>query len=71
MAMQRRTVLRAGLGAAVLRAQAATMLRCVPYAGLSLTQWLALAPPELVRAHLNVDEAFIQALHKDKRPVVG
>ena len=47
------------------------MFKSPRYADLSLTQWLALTPPELVRAHLNVDEAFMEALHKDKRPVVG
>ena len=41
------------------------------YADLSLQQWLALTPPELVRTHLNVDDAFMKALHADKRPVVG
>jgi len=41
------------------------------YADLSLSQWLALTPPELVRAHLNIDDAFIQALRREKHPVVG
>ncbi len=47
------------------------MFKSPRYADLSLARWLALTPPELVRAHLNVDDAFIQALHRDKRPVVG
>ncbi len=47
------------------------MFKSPRYADLSLTQWLALTPPTLVKAHLNVNDAFIQALHNDKRPVVG
>jgi oxalate decarboxylase len=40
------------------------------YADLSLHQWLALTPPELVTAHLRTDPAFIHGLRKDKDPVV-
>jgi oxalate decarboxylase len=40
------------------------------YADLSLDQWLALTPPELVRAHLNLDQKIIDALRKQKSPVV-
>jgi oxalate decarboxylase len=40
------------------------------YADLSLNQWLALTPPELVRAHLNLDQKVIDALRKQKLPVV-
>jgi oxalate decarboxylase len=40
------------------------------YADLSLDQWLALTPPELVRAHLNLDQKVIDALRKQKLPVV-
>jgi oxalate decarboxylase len=40
------------------------------YADVSLNQWLALAPPELVRAHLKVDAQTLAALHKEKSPVV-
>lgn len=36
------------------------------FADLSLTQWLGLIPPELVRQHLNVDDAFISKLTKNK-----
>jgi oxalate decarboxylase len=40
------------------------------YADVSLDQWLALTPPELVSAHLKSDPQFIRALRKDKVPVV-
>jgi oxalate decarboxylase len=40
------------------------------FADLSLIQWLALVPPELVRAHLNVDDGMIGALMKDKPIIV-
>ena len=40
------------------------------YADVSLNQWLALTPPELVKAHLNLDDQTMAALHKDKFPVV-
>jgi oxalate decarboxylase len=40
------------------------------YADVSLDQWLALTPPELVTAHLKTDERLIRALRKQKAPVV-
>jgi oxalate decarboxylase len=40
------------------------------YADVSLDQWLALTPPELVEAHLGLGGQFMQALHKQKDPVV-
>ena len=40
------------------------------YADVSLNQWLALTPQELVRAHLKLDEQTMAALHKKKFPVV-
>ena len=40
------------------------------YADVSLDQWLALTPPELVTAHLHNDPQFIAKLRKDKVPVV-
>jgi len=40
------------------------------YADVSLNQWLALTPPELVQAHLKLDPQALAALHKDKFPVV-
>ncbi|KAL4251438.1 RmlC-like cupin domain superfamily protein [Abortiporus biennis] len=38
---------------------------------ISLNQWLALTPPDLVKAHLNLDDATIQKLTKTKQTVVG
>ena len=40
------------------------------FADISLNQWMALTPPQLVKEHLHVDEAMIRALHKEKSPVV-
>ncbi|MCW6507141.1 oxalate decarboxylase family bicupin [Hyphomicrobiales bacterium BP6-180914] len=47
------------------------MFKSDRYADLSLTQWLALTPPELVVAHLNIDKAVLQSFSQVKRPVVG
>lgn len=38
---------------------------------ISLNQWLALTPPELVKAHLGLDDATIARLSKVKQTVVG
>ena len=40
------------------------------YADVSLDQWLALTPPELVGAHLKSDPQLIRVLRKEKVPVV-
>ena len=40
------------------------------YADVSLDQWLALTPPELVNAHLGLDPKVMEALRKQKAPVV-
>lgn len=40
------------------------------FADLSLNQWMALTPPELVRAHLNLDDAALGGLSKDKPIIV-
>lgn len=40
------------------------------YADVSLNQWLALTPPELVQAHLKIDPPTLAAFHKEKFPVV-
>ena len=39
------------------------------YADVSLNQWMALTPPELVQAHLNLDPPTMAALRKDK-PII-
>lgn len=41
------------------------------FADVSLDQWLALTPPELVEAHLGFSQDFMKALRKKKEPVVG
>ena len=40
------------------------------YADVSLNQWLALTPPELVKAHLDLNQEFMNALRKTKAPIV-
>ncbi|SUE06830.1 Oxalate decarboxylase oxdC [Pantoea agglomerans] len=40
------------------------------YADISLNQWLASTPPELVRQHLHLDEEFMNMLSLKKNPVV-
>ena len=40
------------------------------FADVSLAQWLALTPAEIVEAHLKVDSSFIKTLSKTKHPVV-
>jgi oxalate decarboxylase len=40
------------------------------YADVSLNQWMALTPPELVNAHLKLGPQFMASLRKDKVPVV-
>jgi oxalate decarboxylase len=37
---------------------------------VSLAQWMALTPHELVEAHLNIDRGTVDRLRKDKQPVV-
>src|SRR6202165_7145 len=40
------------------------------YQDLSLSEWLAHTPPELVMAHLNIDKATLDAIAKDKLVIV-
>jgi oxalate decarboxylase len=40
------------------------------FADISLNQWMALVPRELVQAHLNLDERTVAALRKDK-PIIA
>jgi oxalate decarboxylase len=46
------------------------MFKSSYYADVSLDQWLALTPPELVNAHLNLDQQFMNTLRREKVPVV-
>jgi oxalate decarboxylase len=45
------------------------MFKSSYYADVSLNQWLALTPPELVKEHLKLDQQFANALSKTKIPV--
>lgn len=40
------------------------------FSDVSLSQWLAFTPPELVKAHLHVDESVFAKVPKNKTPVV-
>jgi oxalate decarboxylase len=46
------------------------MFKSSYYADLSLNQWLALTPPNLVRAHLNLDPQTVQVFRDKKSPIV-
>jgi oxalate decarboxylase len=46
------------------------MFKSSYYADVSLDQWIALTPPELVQAHLRIDRQTIDALRKEKTPIV-
>jgi oxalate decarboxylase len=46
------------------------LFRSDRFADISLNQWLALTPPELVREHVHLGGAAMRALRPEKRPVV-
>jgi oxalate decarboxylase len=46
------------------------MFKSSYYADISLNQWLALTPPELVQGHLRLDPETMAALRKEKAPVI-
>jgi len=46
------------------------LFRSSRFMDVSLNQWMALTPPELVRAHLNLDKKTMAALRKDKPVIV-
>ena len=46
------------------------LFRSPRFEDVSLTQWMALTPHELVAQHLDINRDLIDALPKDKRPVV-
>jgi oxalate decarboxylase len=47
------------------------MFRSSQYADVSLNQWLALTPPELVQAHLNLDQSTTSAITANKgKPII-
>jgi oxalate decarboxylase len=47
------------------------MFRSDRFADVSLNQWMALSPPEMVKAHLNIDDQTIAALSKEKPIIRG
>jgi oxalate decarboxylase len=46
------------------------LFRSPRFMDVSLNQWMALTPPELVQAHLNLDRQTMAALRKDKPIIV-
>ncbi len=46
------------------------MFKSDHYADLSLNQWMALTPPDLLAVHLNLDKQVTDALQKKKSPIV-
>jgi oxalate decarboxylase/phosphoglucose isomerase-like protein (cupin superfamily) len=40
-------------------------------ADISLTQWLALTPPEIVAQTLNVSISFVESLQKEKQVLIA
>ena len=46
------------------------MFRSASFADVSLNQWMALTPPELVQGHLDLSDTVMQALQKTEHPVV-
>jgi oxalate decarboxylase len=47
------------------------MFRSSYYADISLNQWLALTLPELVQAHLNLDQSTTAAITANKaKPII-
>jgi oxalate decarboxylase len=46
------------------------LFRSDRFADVSLNQWLALTPPQLVEDHLHLGQSAISKLRKDKRPVI-
>jgi oxalate decarboxylase len=47
------------------------MFRSDRFADISLSQWMALTPPELVQVHLNLDRETMRALSEEKPVVVA
>jgi oxalate decarboxylase len=46
------------------------MFKSNRFADVSLNQWMALTPPALVQDHLHLNQTVMDALHKQKQPVV-
>jgi oxalate decarboxylase len=46
------------------------MFKSSYYADVSLDQWMALTPPDLLQAHVSLDQEVMRALRKQKVPVI-
>lgn len=46
------------------------MFRASHYADISLSQWMALTPPEIVASNLNLDPEFVKSLPKQKIEII-
>jgi oxalate decarboxylase len=46
------------------------MFKSSYFADVSLDTWMALTPPELVQAHLGLDQGVMEALRREKKPIV-
>ena len=46
------------------------LFRSPRFMDVSLAQWMALTPPELIEAHLRIERSILDRLRKDKQPVV-
>ena len=46
------------------------LFRALRFMDVSLAQWMALTPHELVQAHLNIDRQWLNALREEKQPIV-
>ena len=46
------------------------MFKSSRYQDLSLSEWLAHTPPELVMAHLNIDKTAYEAIPKEKAVIL-
>ena len=47
------------------------MFKSPLYADVSLRQWMAVVPPELIKAHLHLPDDLIAGMPKTKTPVIG
>jgi oxalate decarboxylase len=55
---------------AALKITSATSLNTPVYKDISLANWMALTPKELVRGHLNLDADVLKALRRERDAVV-
>jgi len=46
------------------------LFRSPRFEDVSLNQWLALTPAQLVKSHLSLDQSTIDHLSKTKKPIV-